>query len=295
MKKSIIFCLCMAVVVMFTACNKDQDGVFNPAKKIKKIYSVNDGAQQVEEIWHWDSNLLTSIDLYELGTIYNTNTFHYDGNRLTTIRDGYSYATFNYDGKKIDHINVYYNGHDDPIVVYTFAYKGQKLSQIKMEMDYSNIFGKIKSVVNPLKYVLPESCDAVQGMIAQNVSETKAASETITMNFTWSGNNATTVEAIEEYNYDGQLVTVSSLTQCTFDNKVNPTKGFIGTQFGSSNTESFYCNQNNFLTTTTSQNGVVYSSTKMEYEYEDNYPVKITSTTTDNNGDVDVDKRIYEY
>ena len=30
----------MAVAVMFSACNKDQDGVYTPGKKIQKIYII---------------------------------------------------------------------------------------------------------------------------------------------------------------------------------------------------------------------------------------------------------------
>ncbi len=293
MKKSIIFSLCMAVVVMFTACNKDQDGVYNPAKKIQKIYSVNDGAQVLSEAWNWNGNLLTSIDLYEDGVLSTTTDFEYDGNRLVTLRSGYSYATFNYNGKKIDYVNVYYTGYADPLAVYYFEYNGKKLSQIKMVVDYSGLIDK-KSLVNPLKYVLPASCAVVESMVAQHVCDAKEATETMTLKLTWTGNNVTTVEATEESSFFGQTESVTSLTQCTFDNKENPIKGLISSLFAVTDVENLYCNKNNMLTTTTSQGGVVYSSTTNVYEYDGNFPTKVTSTTT-GEGDAFVSTCIYEY
>lgn len=54
MKKSIVFCLCMAVVALFSACNRDQgeDGVFNPSKKLQKIYLVGNGVQNLQQVWN---------------------------------------------------------------------------------------------------------------------------------------------------------------------------------------------------------------------------------------------------
>lgn len=293
MKKSIISCLCMAVLVMFTACNKDQDGVYNPAKKIQKIYSVNDGVQQVKEVWHWDGKLLTSIDLYEEGQLYTTNTFHYDGDRLTTLRNGYSYATFNYNGKMIDKIEVFYPGIENPMGTYVFEYDGKKLKRIVLTVDYSSIVDK-KSILNPLRYVVPTSCAAVESIIAQHANEAKEYTEKITLDLTWTGNNVTSVVATEESTVMGITNTTSSLTQCTFDNKENPVKGFIAALLGATNMENLYCNKNNMLTNTTSQNGVVYSSTTNVYEYDGNFPTKVTSTKTEN-GNAFVSSCIYEY
>ncbi len=294
MKKNIIFCLCMAVAMMFTACNKDQDGVYNPAKKIQKIYSVENGVQQVEEVWHWDGNLLNSIDLYEEGQLYNTTTFKYDGNRLTTLQNGYSYAKFYYEGKKINRVEVYYTGFEEPIGLYLFDYKGNKLSQIYMEFDMSSFIDK-KALVNPLKYILPASCSKVENLIAQHENEAKEYKESMTMQFTWTGNNVTSIILIEENTFGDATNTVTSFNQCTFDNKENPVKGFISALFGATNIENFYCNKNNILKSTTTQDDIEYYTTENVYEYEDKYPVKVTTTTTDGEGTVFVDSYIYEY
>lgn len=281
--------------MMFAACNKDQDGVYNPAKKIQKIYSVKDGVQNLKEVWHWNGNLLTSIDQYFEGRSYYTTTFQYDGNRLTSLRSVGSYATFHYKGKKIDYIEVYFDGFEEPIGLYVFEYKGNKLSQIYMEFYYSIIIDK-KALVNPLKYILPASCSEVESLIVQHANEAKEYTERMTMEFAWTGNNVTSVLLTDDYYNGEQTNSVSSLNQCTFDNKENPVKGFIAALFGVTNAENLYCNKNNILTITTTQDGIVYNTTENVYEYEDNYPVKVVSTSTDNlYNEVVVNTTIYEY
>ena len=64
MKKNIVFCLCVAVIALFSACNKDPEGIYNPSKKIQKVYTIEDGAQLLSELWHWDGDLLKSYDKY---------------------------------------------------------------------------------------------------------------------------------------------------------------------------------------------------------------------------------------
>jgi len=98
MKKSIIFCICIAVIAMFSACNKDQEGVYNPSKKIQKIYSVNDnGVKELEEVWNWNGKLLVAIvDVDD----NSESTFLYDKKqRLTSIDTKDSHSEFTYDGK----------------------------------------------------------------------------------------------------------------------------------------------------------------------------------------------------
>ena len=116
------------------------------------------------------------------------------------------------------------------------------------------------------------------------------------MQFTWTGNNVTSIILIEENTFGDATNTVTSFNQCTFDNKENPVKGFIAALFGVTNAENLYCNKNNILTITTTQDGIVYNTTENVYEYEDNYPVKVVSTSTDNlYNEVVVNTTIYEY
>ena len=67
MKKSIVFCLCMAVVALFSACNRDQgeDGVFNPSKKLQKIYLVGNGVQNLQQVWNWNGDLSLHLPFFD--------------------------------------------------------------------------------------------------------------------------------------------------------------------------------------------------------------------------------------
>lgn len=274
MRKSIIFCLCVTVIAFFASCNRDPDGVYNPAKKIHKIYEVNDVyGTYVSEVWNWNGNLLSSINIYDQrGDLYATHTYQYDGDRLITIRNqsSYTYATLNYKEDKIDYINVYYTGDDDPITVYSFQYKGNKLSHLTIDNKF--IMLDKKSLVNPLKVILPDVYASVENLIEKSANESKGG-ETITMDFTWTGKNITSVVTKAVSDHSATL----DVTECTFDHKRNPVGGFIGSIFGSDN---LYCNQNNLLSATTTSFGTPFSTTTYDYEYEDNYPVKITKTTT---------------
>lgn len=274
MKKSIIFCLCVTIVTLFASCNKDNDGIFNPAKKIHKIFEVNEVyGTYVSEVWNWNGNQLSSINKYNhRGDLYATTTYHYDGDRLITVRNESSYATFNYKGNKIDYINVYFAGDDYLKTVYTFQYKGNKLSHLNIDNKFTISLTDKKSLVNPLKFILPEVYASVEKLIEKSANESKGA-ESITMDFTWTGKNITSVVT----NMFSDHYASSEVTECTFDHKQNPVEGFLGSISGSGN---LYCNQNNLLSATTTSFGTPFSTTTYDYEYEGNYPVKMTVTTT---------------
>lgn len=302
MKKSFIFCLCMVAVVMFTACNKESDGVYKPAKKIHKIYSVENGQKELLEVWNWSGDLLNSIDEYYNGQVESTTRFDYLDDLLISMTIGRTSAYFNYSGKHVTYIQVTYltpSMESIPVADYYFEYGllGTKLSQIKMvlyedAMDYKSVDSK--SILTPLKYVLPQSCVEVQNIAEKHLREAKGiGTVTLTMNMTWTGKNVTSVETTEEMSILESPITV--LTQCTFDKQKNPIKYFLGSLLGSSDVDNLYCNENNMLTSSSSMEGTVYNSTKSEYEYEDKYPVKVTTTTTDGEGTVFVDSYIYEY
>ena len=91
---------CFAVIGVFTACKKD--GVYNPSKKISKIYYQNAGSgKTLSAIYEWDKNKLMKIKAPS-GTYFTL--FEYDGNRVTKIADsdGDWTARVTYDGSKFD-------------------------------------------------------------------------------------------------------------------------------------------------------------------------------------------------
>ena len=108
LKKSLIYLSCFALLACFASCNKTEDGVYNPSKKIHKIYEVNEnGEATLSQDWHWDGDMLTSIDnYYALLTL--TDHFTYDDqSRLTRIDNGSSHSEFFYDGKELRTVIVF--------------------------------------------------------------------------------------------------------------------------------------------------------------------------------------------
>lgn len=278
MRKSILFCLCIAVVALFAAC-KDPDGVYNPSKKIQKIYTVENGEQQLQQVWQWSGNLLSSIEENYGYTTLKT-TFTYDSkNRLSTIESMGSRGEVSYDGNKLDDIKFYYGSEE--IAKYDFDYKGGKISEIEMEIyDLWD-----KSAANPLRYLLPEVYPVVSDFVQNRQSDIKG--DKIKMKLYWKGNNVKTIELTETGD-----ITYSSTTDCLFDNKSNPFYGCVS-EMGSDIIGNFFLNKNNIVTMTTLAGGST-SEVKNTYEYDGNYPVKVTSKTTDWEG-TETSTVIYEY
>lgn len=287
MKKGIIICLCVTVIAMFSSCSKN-DGVYEPAKKIQKIYTVNDGGEKVlAEAWHWDGNTLTSIDRYYEALTF-TDQFSYDTkNRLISVENANATVEITYDGNKLDEIKEYAKGVNtiEPAAKYDFEYKGNKISKIEMEVNFP-LWDKEKSS-NPLCYVLPELVPAVDQFVKKCPNTAK--NEKITILLTWDGNNVKSMDI----SITG-FMPVSETVDLTYDNKNNPFYGMVS-QMGSEVVNNFFLNKNNVLTMTTRIGAVQDMNVEYTYEYDGKYPTSVTSLTTDNEGNEEMETTIYEY
>ncbi len=118
---------CM-VAFAFTSCQKD--GVYKPKKKISKIYTSKDGGDRIlQETWHWDGKVLTSIDFEDY-----TVTFNYDKKQLQSLSvDNEEFMIFNYDGKVLKSIK-WMDGSDE-IASYTFKHDGKFISGVDAVID----------------------------------------------------------------------------------------------------------------------------------------------------------------
>lgn len=286
MKKGIIICLCVAVAAMFSACNKN-DGVYEPAKKIQKIYTVNDDGEKVlAEAWHWDGNTLTSIDRYYEALTF-TDQFSYDTkNRLVAIDNIDSHTDITYDGNELDEIKVYAKGltPGELLAKYDFEYKGNKISKIEIEMTYMWDKNKTDGL---LRYLLPEVVPAVNQFVKKCPNDAK--NEKISMLLTWNGNNVKSMDI----SITG-FMPVSETVDLTYDNKNNPFYGMVS-QMGSEVVNNFFLNKNNVLTMTTRIGAVQDMNVEYTYEYDGKYPTSVTSLTTDNEGNEEMETTIYEY
>ena len=298
LKKNLIYFSCFALLACFASCNKTEDGVYNPSKKIHKIYEVNEeGVAELSQVWHWDGDILTSIDnYYDLLTL--TDQFTYDDkSRLTRIENSYSHSDFFYDGKELRTVIIYQDG--DQVGRYDFEYQGRKISVIKMEIgdDIFDFFKNKGEAMNPLQFLFPEVSQTLQPVVKQYAQDAKG-STTITMTLHWDGHNVKTMD-IDLDGFFGLNATATA--ECTFDNKRNPFKGFFSLlSSGSYPMETSFYNQNNLLTVTTRIASIINSQQENSYEYEGNYPVKVVAKTIYGSYDpedeeVEITTKVYEY
>lgn len=292
MKKSIIFCLCLAVIALFSAC-KDPDGVYNPSKKIQKVFTVEDGEKVLAEVWRWDGDILTSIGYYDYdGTLVYMNRFSYDSkNRLIAMDGEGAHCEYIYDGNKIEKAVMTADGVE--VGSYEFEYKGNKISEINIDMILFDDWGDDdfgwdkKGVVYPLYFMIPEACPMLEAAVKKCSKDSKGDQVKIKLN--WGGNNVKSMDM--SFNVWGMNMTETA--EFTYDKKNNPMYGSLGTM-SSSAVENLFLNKNNPLTVKISYMGQILGTSDYAYGYEDNYPVKVTCKTVEDEM-TNVATIIYEY
>ena len=244
--------------------------------------------------------LLKSYDKY-YGMEFYTTSFTYDNtNRVIAMDDNGSHAEFIYEGKKIKKIVITSLLDNTEAGYYEFEHKGNKMSQIKMNIniDWDDIWGddwdwKAQSIIAPLRLLVPEITSSVKSVV-KNCSK-DAKGEEVVFDLHWKGDNVKTMDV----SYAGYLGMVKETVELTYDNKINPLRGLIG-MLGSDAVANLFVNKNNPLTIVTNVNGSVpFDNQTYTYEYEDDYPVKVTRVDVENPGTTyettDTYTTIYEY
>ncbi|MDD3406054.1 MAG: hypothetical protein PHH23_07300 [Paludibacteraceae bacterium] len=199
--------LCMALAILFAGC--EQDGEYNPAKKIARIYKADryqsgtSTPKHLSEVWNWDGNRLTSIDDYYYNsstgktTLSTTTRFVYDGKKVSRIYYGdnaETRITYNNDG--YDKVTTYAEG----ALVYDFkyTYKGGKV--VKVDLTYYGTYGVPAKTMPMLSFFVPQSmAQDVTDKVAfcAAASSAKAAQSSVSTwiySFTYQGDNVSTME-----------------------------------------------------------------------------------------------------
>lgn len=263
MKKIFLTAMVLAVVTMFTACTKE--GVYNPSKKISRIYESDGSAKVLDQLWHWDGNKLSSIDHYSSsGSINYTYNFSYDGNRMSRV-DCYAanyYVEFTYDGSKLKKFNAYSGGALSMSADVT--YKSGKVSQMTITYNDKSVATKSPEMMqmeaNLLDLFVPcfDKEQHIKALASKSVYTT-------TNTFTWKGDNIT--ESVQtEGSYRGTR-------SYTYDKKRNP---YYRDLFASYD-ESFVAwgSKNNVLSqiyTSQDNDGSYTRNYNYSYTYDGNYP-----------------------
>lgn len=176
------------IAFCFSCCRKN--GLYNPKKKIHKIYNQKDNDKKtLIQTWAWNEKILSRIDYTDYYSL-----FEYDGKQITKIiNSNKSYMNFIYDGSKISKMGYYEN--DKLSTNYRFQHDGNKVSGIIME-DYSeNIdseFSKLKSFkdsnINALRFILSgQSCSTIDkySSLMKDKKTNSIDTTIITINLVW--------------------------------------------------------------------------------------------------------------
>lgn len=280
------------------SCTKE--GVFNPKEKIAKIYkeTINvrtetyDGhssttsdttAKHLTEEWTWDGKLLTTVTSYYqvsgTPTAYNVLTLTYDGKQLSKVSDasGQDYSVYTYDGSKLTKVESFEGNELRSIAEVT--HDGKHISKVVMTYKGEGEPGDVTKFA--MRTLVPTQ-KVLDKMIAVKAKE--VADETVILEFTYDGGNATKI--VMTY---GSNSNYSQTTEYTFDKKKNPFSGNFAT-IGEGGLNAF--NENNILTeketSTYTENGRTQTqeeTTEYTYEYDGKFPTSVSYTNTYSQGD----------
>lgn len=285
MKKTILIALAALSLICASSCQKDQDGVYNPKKKISKISSSSSVVESgyayetpmcLNEQWTWEGDKLVSRTLFDAdGEASAEFTYSYDGKRLASIAyttNGYYCKTdFSYDGKELSKAEHYSDGR-----LYSsaqFYHDDGKISAI--DITYHIFVGKnVFNGESLLDMLLPLDIQ-MSGVCHQNNAKGETENHIARIELTWEGNNITKMVS----SFEGDVQT----GVFTYDDKRNPFFGMGGlyphylvTIDQNQNDPRYYLyDRNNILTCEVTHSSACTNST-YSYTYEDNYPVTCT-------------------
>lgn len=292
MKKILTILAIACAAFIFAGCQKD--GVYNPSKKISKIYYTStSGVKSLDQIWTWNGKLLDKIDHYYYGTFGHTYNFTYDGKRLTRM-DCYKYneyIEYKYDGSHLSEANVFSSG--SLRLIYKFTYKSGKLES--MTYTATSKGNNEKMEINPLTFVFgPEISQSIER--AQKIYAAKNnAKGTYTENYKFTWENGEVSQCVISYHGDGSYG--EHTIKYTYDKKKNPFIGALIEFYPESNMLSGSLCKHNITKAddTYMEDGVMATwSTTCDYSYDkSNYPISKRETGI-YNGEVETGG-LYEY
>ena len=293
MKRFVICLAAIGLIFSFNACKKD--GVYNPSKKVSKIYTevylydsvynVIGSVPMLSQNFTWDKNILKEVDSYREGEQRDKEIFVYDGKRLVRIdhvdpdyiSDIEEQTIFSYEGSKLHKATILDNGDIEAEIEY--IYEKNKIS----EMIYTMYSGLSLNILEPLKQLLDPNMVEVLSldkemlacMEAKNGLTHKAGGRTAKIELEWEKENISRLQVT-----NGSYRTSVAFT---YDNKKNP---FYSRPMEDIETMrdpeygllSFFCNKNNIVKMESTSPAGFTRTVSIEYEYDGSYPVKQTIT-----------------
>lgn len=257
----------IAFVALFafasTSCHKD--GVFNPKKKISRVFTqYNGGSKTLAATYVWNKNKLEKIDYGDGDIAYYT----YDGKKVSKITYGAQVMNFTYDGAKLSKVEVSYEGQ----LYYSYAvtHDGNKITKLVVT-EYDSDKNDVKSIVRTglcLNGILPATtCDNLVEKQIQAKESGRKGTYTYTLEFKYDGWNI-----IEE-----RWVEDNDVYTYTYDKCNNP---FFGL-FGGSDYVEYLESKNNIEKVSNTDNGE-YSEFSFQYSYDGKWPTERRRVYSDN-------------
>ena len=320
MRKTALFTALLATLCLFAACSKDEEGVYNPKKKIANIYEssmsvyswhddinnrwIADTSAEdktLAEAWTWDGKKLSKITFYEHSNVLekadpvvsDVVTFTYDGKKVTRAEGNYEYMTFTYDSKELKSVEIYDKEEANALIAkFDFEHKDGKIVKINVTIEGDIDMDK-SSTVNLEKVlfrnILPNVDNAEKTVAKINAVVSKSGAKaqmTVPFVLTWDGDNVSEMAA---------TITMYGISQTakityTYDDKNNPYQNYL---FGMinmlDNGDMATLNKNNVTKSVTTVSYLGQTDTEemnYTYTYDGKWPTSRTMTDTYDDYDV---------
>ena len=293
MKKSGLFIMMMAMIFAFNSCEKQNLGIFNPKKKISKVYNEAD-AHYLKEQWTWSGDQLQQVEYFKKnGNVDYTCRYQYENGLLSRIETEDQHSDFIYDGKTLATIETY-NG-DQLMETYTLSFEKKKLSHISIRksakstennLDFLQLF--LPGCDNPLNEYFASS-----GVKRENYDYSVAE-----IDFVWEKDNVKYMKMKLDRPDSVQNLTFSYV----YDDNINPKKNFffllLDHALLNDEPQTFFCSANNAVGVYVTDSYDIFSesvSFTYAYDYYKKYPTKVYSKWFDDESLTEKKELIYSY
>jgi len=290
------FLCALSIMAAFTAISCEKDGVYNPTRKISKIYiqEANNEKQMYAE-WIWESNRLMQI-VYPI----SQDTAHFSYEKGVISRINYTgntpyYLTFHYDKNLYSTINLYKE--NAMIGSYQFFYDQKKVSKI-IVTEYSSdqktalfleeifaLFSLPEIVSESVKEIALEYVYKGGSGDNGNGNNGEGASSVInsySFTFTWDDKNNNISKIVTQTN------SLRTTMKYMYDDNKNPFQGLFSEVSNEETMGYVYdaisYNKNNIIQSQLlvgeDSNLKEHSLIKIDYVYNKKYPIIATFTQT---------------
>lgn len=284
--------LLLSIALCFLAIGCEKEGVYNPDKKIKRVFiQVENGEKYLSQEWTWEKNLLKKIQYHSLFHNSWEENYFYEKSRLVKVEqnNGNSWK-ITYNGNAYEKVE-FFEAQGTKLLSAEFTYEKKKVSKVLLTFFSYDVYYLTKMLdggfmSNLFSKEILKSIDK-----SSTKSKSKSNSFTYTITFTYDKNNIR--ERIFEYSEEDYTMKTTFKFE-KYDNMSNPFYRFYS-QFGG---EEYVFSKNNPL-----EIFVEFSETEDDYSDSERYTITYDYTYNDKfptvvkyfeDGDL-VDTTFYEY